>query len=961
ALLEETLDRVTASGTPEFVLVSGGSGIGKSALVGELHKALVPAHGFFASGKFEPSKRESPYASLAQAFRTLVHQILSRSEAEISLWRGAFREALGANGQIVVDLVPELELVIGRPMPLPALSPQEAQNLFHVVFRRFVAVFARADHPLVLFLDDLQWVDAPTLALLEEVIGAADAGHLLLIGAYRDGEVSSSHPLAAALGRLREAGAAMHDYALAPLAPDDVNRLVAETLHCDRQAARPLSALLYEKTDGNPFFAIQFFTELAEEGLVVFAPAASAWQWDLARIRAKGFTDNVVDLMVVKLSRLPDETRAVLSQLACLGDSAPAPILARIRGSTEEEVHAELWDAVGAGLVGRQDDVYAFLHDRIKETAYSLIPRSELAAIHLQIGRRLLAGRAAAELGEEIFAIVGQYNHALALVTSASERVRLAELYLLAGKRAKGAAAYGAASTYLAVGTSLLPERPLEDHDDLAFALEFHRAESEFLSGAVAAAETRLAALAGRVRNLVDRAAVTCLSMSLHLTQDRPDRAIEACLDYLARVGICWSPRPTDEDVKREFDVMWRQIGSRPIEALAEVPLMTDPERRATMDVLTAGQPAAAFTDENLHGLLVARLANFSLEHGTIDGSCIAYVWLGMILGPRFGDYRAGYRLAKLGIDLIESRGLRRYQARAYLGFGHIVSPWTQPLRNSCELVRRAFEVAAETGDLTYASFSRYALITLLLDAGEPLGAVEREAEQALIFLNRAKFGLTIDMLKPLLQLVRALRGLTTSLHCFDDDGFDEGAHERRLADDRHLAIAACWYWIRKLQLRILAGDYPSAREAAAKAEQLLWTSPWFHERAVYHFYAALAHAADGDAAAVSAHHRQLERWAETGSGNFESFALLAAAELARLEDRDIEAMRLYEQAAEAARANGLVHNAALAHELAARFYRQRDFATIAEVYERKARELYDRWGALGKVQALDLLHPHQR
>jgi serine/threonine protein kinase len=501
-------DRVVTGGTPELVLVSGYSGIGKSSVVNELHKALVPTRGLFAAGKFDQYKREIPYTTLAQAFRTLVRQILAESEAEVGQWRSALREVLGPNGQLIVNLIPELEFVIGKQPPVQDLAPRDAQNRFQTVLRRFLGAFARADHPLALFLDDLQWLDTATLELLEHLMTEPEVRHLLLVGAYRDNEVSPSHPLMCTLDVIRKAGTRMQEIVLAPLGLDDVGRLVADTLHCERDSARPLAQLVHEKTGGNPFFAIQFLTALAEEGLLAFDLRAAAWSWDLARIRAKGYTDNVVDLMVGKLNRLPGTTQETLGQLACLGNVAGIATLTLVRGESDEETHSALWEAVRAGLVFRLNSAYTFLHDRVQEAAYALIPESERAAVHLRIGTLFVSRTAPEEMEEKIFEIVNQLNRGTVLIDSVEERERVAELNLIAGKRAKTSTAYSSALTYLVAGRALLAKESWEQRYALTFALEFQRAECEFLTGDFVAAEERLSMLSRRAGDLVDSAAV---------------------------------------------------------------------------------------------------------------------------------------------------------------------------------------------------------------------------------------------------------------------------------------------------------------------------------------------------------------------------------------------------------------------------------------------------------------------
>jgi serine/threonine protein kinase len=394
-----SFERVVANGTPELVLVSGYSGIGKSSIVNELHKVLVLRRGLFASGKFDQYRRDIPYATLAEAFQNVVRQLLSRSEAELRDWREAFQEALGPNGQLMVDLVPELKLIIGEQPPLPDLPPQDAQGRFQLVFQRFIRVFARPEHPLALFLDDLQWLDAATLDLLEDLLTRPDVRHLMLIGAYRDNEVSSAHPLMRKLEAIRNSGAIVREIILAPLTEGDLRQLISDSLHCESEPTASLAQLVHEKTAGNPFFAIQFISALAEEGLLTFDHSAVQWFWDLDRIHAKGYTDNVVDLLVEKLNRLSAKTQKALQLFACIGNSAEDGLLETAYEGLGKDLHDDLWEAVQAGLVFRSEGSYRFLHDRVQEAAYSLISEVARCRAHLQIGRLLASRTEPAEVG----------------------------------------------------------------------------------------------------------------------------------------------------------------------------------------------------------------------------------------------------------------------------------------------------------------------------------------------------------------------------------------------------------------------------------------------------------------------------------------------------------------------------------------------------------------------------------
>jgi predicted ATPase/signal transduction histidine kinase len=966
-----SFERVVASGRPELMLVSGYSGIGKSSVVNELHKVLVPPRGLFASGKFEQYKREIPYTTLAQAFQSLVRSLLARSEAELGKWRSAFREALGPNGRLIVDLVPELKLIIGEQPPVPELPPQDAQRRFQLVFRRFIGVCARPEHPLALFLDDLQWLDAATLDLLEDLLTRPDLQNLLLIGAYRDNEVNSTHPLIRKIEAIRNSGAIVQEIILAPLTGGDLQRLISDSLRCEVQRTSSLAQLVHEKTAGNPFFAIQFISALAEEGLLTFDHSAMRWSWDLDRIHAKGYTDNVVDLMVGKLNRLPARTQKALQLFACIGNSAEYVLLETAYEGLGEDLHDDLWEAVRIGLVFRSEGAYRFLHDRVQEAAYSLIPEVARGPAHLRIGRLLASRTEPAEIEGRVFEIVNQLNRGSHLITSADERTEVAGLNLTAGRRAKVSTAYASAIEYLTAGRALLTEEDWKHNYELIFGIEIQFAESELLTANMAAAEQRLSLLAERAERVQDIAAVARLRLTLYTALDRTDRGVELCLEYLRRGGTDWSPHPTRDQAQHEYDRIRLQLGSRSIESIVDLPLMTDPAALAELEVLTEIVTPAEFTDENLLLLVICRMVNLSLEHGNSDGSCFAYVYLGMIAGARFGSYESGFRFGQLGYDLVEKRGLRRFQARTYLAFGDLIIPWTRHVRIARDLIRRAFDTANRIGDLTFGAYSCFSLSANLLATGDPLGDTQLEAEKGLDFAERRRFGLVIDTITAQLYLIRTLRGLTPKFGCFNDTKFDEVRFERHLANDARLAFAECRYWIRKLQARFFAADYSSAIRASSRVQRLLWTSRSLFEVTEYEFYTALSRAALWDPATaderqhhfeeLTAHHKQLGVWAANCPENFETRAALVSAEIARIERRDLDAMHLYEQAIRCARENGFVHIEGVANELAARFYIVRGFEKIAYAYLREARYCYLRWEAAGKVRQLDELYPQLR
>jgi PAS domain S-box-containing protein len=965
-----TFDRVVNGGGPEFVLVSGYSGIGKSSVVNELQSVLVPPRGLFASGKFDQYRRDIPYSTLAQVFQTLLRPLLTRNEADLAPWRGALREALGPNAGLMVDLVPDLKLIVEEPSPVPELPPQDALHRFQLVFRRFIGVFARPEHPLAIFLDDLQWIDAATLDLLDYLLTRSELTHLLLIGAYRDNEVTAAHPLMRTLEAINSSGGKVNEITLAPLGREHLGQLLADALRCEPDRSAALAQLVEEKTGGNPFFTIQFISSLAEEELLTFDHDVGGWSWDLARIHAKGYTDNVVDLMIGRLIRLPAQTQAALQQLACLGNLAEITALSTVLEIPREQVDDALWESIRQGLVERFGGSYKFTHDRVQEAAYSLIPEASRAEAHLRIGRLLAAHASPEKRGETVFDIVNHLNRGLALITSQEERYRLAELNLMAGQRAEASTAYVSALKYLTAGAVLLGDDGWERRRDLRFALELERAKCEFLTGEQTAADGRLTALSRRTADTVERAAVACLRIAVCTELLKCDLAVTVALDYLREVGIELSPHPTEDEARCEYERVWSRLGNRTIENLTDLPLMSDPESLATIDLLTKVVTPAVLAGRNLDCLALCAVVNLSLERGNCDASCLAYVMLGRVAIQRFRDYKTAFRLGQVALELVEGRGLKRYRAVTYFYFAACIAPWWKPVRTCADLQRRAFDAANGIGDLTYATYAAVKLTSDLLFAGHPLNEAQRAADFSLAFAPKSGVS-SPYYVTPQLRFIRMLRGLTSRFGCLGSEEIEEVQFERSLAESPYLKIPEHCYRILKLKARYFGGDYAAAIKASVEAQALLWAWAGRLEEADYHFFSALCHAASWDSAtpdqriqhldALAAHHRQLRTWAENCPDNFEDRAALVAAEIARIENRELDAIRLYEKAIRSSRTNGFVHNEGLAYERAAAFYTARGLDQFAETYLRSARSCYLTWGADGKVRQLDQLYPRLR
>ena len=968
-------NHMTESGQAALVTVSGYSGIGKSALVGELRQPIIEKHGYFISGKFDQYQGDIPYASLTQAFRELVQQLLAESEERIADWRQQIQAAVGSSGQVIVDVLPQVELIIGKQAPVPPLPPTEAQNRFHMAFQKFVAVFSSKEHPLVLFLDDLQWIDAASLKLIEYLLAHADTRYLLLIGAYRDSEVNTMHPLKAGIDAIRHHGVSVTNLELAPLPVTELNRLTANALHMQAEFCTPLTHLIFERTGGNPFFFTQFLSSLREEGLLLHDAKHRGWHWDLGKIATKDFAGNVVDLVVGKLRRLPADTQHVLQRAACLGSKFDVRRLALI--CAPAKVERSLAAALHEGLIVRTNGVGKFLHDRIQQAAYSLIPAEERSQIHLHIGRMLMASLSADELAESLFDVANQLNRGAALLHDGEEKAQVAQINLRAGTKAKGAAAYVSAGLYLAAGMALLEERDWGERYELMYQLWLERAECEFLSGNFESAEQCIAKLLQHSVSKHDQALVYRLKIVLHVMKSENAQAVACALTCLHLFGIDMPAHPSMEEVQSEYAKIWQGLGERSIESLIDLPPMTDPDMPAAMDVFAVLLPAATFTDHNLQYLSICHMLNLILKHGTTGASAYGYACLGAILGPAFQRYTEGYRFTKLACDLVEKRGYAAYQAKVYFPRG-LAALWTQPVSSAIEFHQTAFRTAVETGDLAIACYSCIHILAALIMRGDRLDTVWRESEKFLAFVQKTRFRDVVDIIVSQQRLIASMLGQTANVSTFNDAksdraapdngaAFDEAAFEAQFTSERMPAMVG-WYWTIKMQARFLSGDYAAALAAARQA--VLLTQTFRHNIKIvdYVYYCALTGAAGYETLSAEeqrtwrerllALQTQLREWAENYAPTFRDKYALVSAEIARLDGNSDEATLLYEDAIRSAHANGFIQNEAIAYERASAFYRARCFDASADLHLREARSCYARWGAEGKVRQLDACYP---
>lgn len=962
--LVAAFNRVVLGVPAELLLICGYAGIGKSSIVNELHKVLVPSRGLFASGKFDQLKRDIPYVPVAQAFRTLVRDLLSQSDAEVEPWRDAFVDALGPNGQVIVNLIPELALIVGEQPAVEVLPPQEAQNRFQLVFRRFLGVFARPEHPLTLFLDDLQWLDSATLHLLEHLVTHPDVRHVMFVGAYRDNEVDSVHPLARTLDAIRRAGTSVHQIELAPLTSDSVAAMVAASIRCPKPIAAPLAELVHEKTGGNPFFVIQFLTALVDEGLLAFDHDRSVWTWDIPRIRAKGFTDNVADLMAAALGRLPADTREALAQLACLGHVAAITTLTHVSGESEEGVEAKLWQAVHAGLVHFADGAYTFAHDRVQEAAYALVPDAERAVTHLRIGRVLAARSTPDALETSVFDIVNHLNRGAALIEDDAERERTVTLNLLAGQRAMRSTAYTSARDYLAHGVALLAADAWAQRYACTFDLYLAFAECEYLVGDFNTADSVCDMILAQARSNPDRARVFNLRMALYQVSGRYDDSFAVARQALSDFDVYLPDSDADAvaAVDTALQATARNLAGRAIGELVDAPVAADASTRTIISLLVEAMPCAFIARPAFYPLITLKAVNLSLRHGNTEHSSFAYGNFALMLVSTIGDIELAVQYSEMSLRLNEKFGNRRFHGKLLHLHGNHINFWRRHIVTDLPFLERASVACLEVGDLVFASYLAFTTVWQNIEKGMALDEVLTVSDRHAALARQSHAGAIYETVRLEQQFIASLQGTMTGGLTLNSREFDAAACFEAI-EQANFGCGIVFYHIMTMMLAFYDGRYADALRAAGEAERLLGAVMALPIEATFHFIHALLLSAtyvDAPAEQQRVSRRMLEEkvrkfdtWTTHCPENFLHRRALILAEIARIDGRDSDAMHLYEESIRSAREHGFVQNQALAHELAARFHAERNLETIADTYLFNARACYERWGAKGKVAQL--------
>lgn len=984
--LMAAFERVS-QGHTEMMLVLGYSGVGKSALVQEIYKPITRKRGYFISGKFDQFQRNIPYSAIVNAFSELVRQLLTESGDRLESWRERLLAAFGPNGKIIIDVIPEVELIVGPQPPVPELGPTESQNRFNLVFQNFIRVFCQREHPLVIFLDDLQWADSATLKLMELMMTDSQEPYLFLIGAYRDNEVNPTHPLMMTLDALSNQGAIINEITLAPLNLDQITQLIAETLHSDPGKVKPLASLIVNKTGGNPFFVNEFLKTLYQEDLLTFTSPHSGsiggWQWDISNIEALGITENVVDLMIGKLKRLPEPTQKVISLAACLGNQFDLNTLSLIHEKESSKTFQDLLPAIETGLILPSSDLetsseelikypllilnYKFLHDRVQQAAYALIDDSHKKAVHLRIGRLLLANTPVQYRLERIFELVDHLNVGRSLITDEQEIIELAVLNLEAARKAKDATAYFAARQYLTSGMDGLNKDIWDSHYELAFALYKERSEIEYLNGNFEQSEEFVYLTLKDARSALEKAEVYNLLLVQYTLRAKYEDAVMAGKKALALLGIDLPAEDLQTVISAEFAEVKENLGSKEISSLIAEPEMTISEKRVALKLLNNFLPSVYLIDSTLWTISILKSVNLSLKYGNAPESSVFYANYGILLNAVYGEYKSAYDFGLLAFKLSEKWNNLELKGKICNAFANGLNYWFKHLKESIYINNEGYQASLDSGDLQYAGYILINKSTNSFMQGKSISQVLAELPSYLQFSQKTKNRMATDTILGLQLTLLNLSQITNEKLNFETDEISESQYLESCRQHQNF-YSLCFYNLLKAQVFYLYGNLSEALNCILYAQKQLHFITGKFLVTEHNFYHSLILAALYQEAKLDkqkeylkqleANQKQMQVWAENGPANFSHKYLLVAAEIARISGRGEEAVELYNRAIELARENEFIQNEAIANELVAKFWLSKRKQKYAEIHMREAYYGYQRWGATRKVKDLEEFFP---
>lgn len=978
-----------ARGQTEIMMVTGVSGIGKTAVINEVHKPITRQAGYFVKGKFDQFNRAVPLSGFIQALRDLISQLLTGDEAQRQYWQAEIMDVLGQNAQLIIDVIPELEFLIGEQPPAPMLTSDAEQTRFNIVFQNFILAFAKSNHPLVIFLDDLQWADSASLNFMQLFVEEHRSQHLFLIGAYRDNEVSNTHPLNIMISSLRQSDIIVDTIKLQPLEEDHIQQLVADTLNSNLEYATSLTQVLYEKAQGNPYFNNQFLKTLHDEDVIRFDTNTDSWQYNIVEVNTLGLSDDVIELMTRQLQKLPDETQEVLKFAACIGNSFNLETLSIIMGQTLWETAKHLWQALLDGFIIPENELYKFYqqennqtessvivdvpayrfsHDRVQQTAYSLIPETQIRETHLLIGRLIAENTPEDALDEHIFEIVNHLNRAIDLLDETA-RIDLIHYNMLAGRIAKASTANQSAAEYFAIGRELLDDNCWESQYELTLELYELSIEATYLCGDLTKMDALVDNLLQNAKDKLDTITTYEVMIQSLATQNKFMEALQAGLQVLETLGIKFAEKPDQNDMGIAFQETFANYQQTGIAELIDLPLMTDPTALAAMRILTRILPVSFVCSLEHYTLITFAEVNLSIQYGNTAVSAHSYACLGSLLCGPFQDFDAGYEFGQLAVDLVHKLDAVALESMISCMVHSFIKPWKDSMNDMVQPLRAAYYKGLETGDLQFASYATvlYSAFTYFAGMDRDLSEFRHEVDLYTESMRQLNLIPSWQYYRMIQQSINDLREGRSTDALFQGDYYDE-TEMVSIHQQTGDGMALFYVTLHKVVTSYLLGNYEQAVEDSDQGMAFLAGGTGLPLVPYFYYFDSLARLAIYDNATepeqeailerVNENQEKLGAWASNAPINFGHQYDLVSAELHRVLGNHWEASDHYEKAIDGAKNARSIREEALGNELAATFYEHAGRERVAETYRKDAYLAYLRWGFTVKVKQLEEKYP---
>lgn len=976
---------ISSDGGSEFLLVSGHSGIGKSSLIHEIYTPITARKGYFISGKFSQFMQSIPYYGISQAFKELIKQLLTQSQERLDSLKQDLLDALGSNAQLVIDIIPELEKIIGPQPPISELNPLEAQNRLKITFREFFKVFTGPGQPLVIFLDDLQWSDTSTLHLIEYILEAGEIPHVFIIGAYRDNESGAIKPL---LRRLEKLGAARDDspssfkqISLKPLDFSAINQLVADTLRTSLEEAGPLSKIIEKKTSGNPFFIRQMLSSLYLREAITFLPEKGRWIYDLQKVEGAVISDNVVDLLVKGLKSLPEKTKKLLSLGSCIGNQFDLRTISSLSKLPTEGLVGALWSAIEKEIILPLDSNYryintlkneiflsnlemrfCFAHDRIRQAVYSDIPENEKSMLHRSIGHRLLKAFRETGRTDMIFDLVNHLNKGRALIVDRDERVELADLNIIAGQKAMKSTAFTTALGYFDSAMAALSKAEWADTPCKLFCISLERASAATLSGDLQKAEALCEFLAEIADGKTQKCAVSSVKVLLFIFQGRLYDTIDEVRKALRLLGIYLPENAEEIEQKTQEGIKKIQqfIAHTPVEEIVSFPVMTDPEKIMAMQLLFQVNPPAIQVSPKLFNLSTIMMFELTLDYGTSPLSCKSIADCGVILGTVFSDYKTGYKLGEVAFALISKFNAQSQKPPVYFIFSFL-SPWVRHFQEAVDYYDMSYRAGIKTGDLMHATYALAHKAHLLMWTGKNLSECREETERSLAFIRQVKGPAPLLLGEIVLYFIDKLQTIPAQ---GENPDFEEQNMIANIESAQNIVFLGRFYQY-NTYVNFILGNIEEAERWSALAEKLLFALKTDFPVPDHHLFKGLILIHKWKKASASERSRvkfvldeilkKLKNWAENCPENFEHKYYLLSAQVAIIKNSPLESIaRLFQKTTDCIGGNDFMQFRALSHELCGKFWLERGNHIVGQAYIREAYYFYGKWGADRKLTLMD-------